>query len=126
MESAHNSIVSWGIWLAWNTSLFENKEYPTVKVSQQTLALLQFYKVTPSLRTTRLILNESINKQKPWGYFDGACQGPNNLCGLGFILHFSEAHYIYGKAKLGQGSNNTAEFSALFASLRLAVRKNVT
>jgi ribonuclease HI len=71
-------------------------------------------------------VNETINKQKPRAFFDGVCQGPNRICGLGFILHISEAHYFHDKAKMGLGSNNMVEFSALFALLRLVVSKDMT
>jgi hypothetical protein len=33
-------LVSWGLWLARNAGLFENKSYPTLQVSQQALAFL--------------------------------------------------------------------------------------
>jgi len=55
-----------------------------------------------------VIIFVDINKQRPWGYFDGACQGPNGICGIGFILYFSYSHYLFGKSNLGSGTNNVA------------------
>jgi ribonuclease HI len=56
----------------------------------------------------------------PWGFFDGAYQGPEMKCGLGFSLYLSLTHYILGNTNIGSGSNNLAEFSTLLALLKLA------
>jgi ribonuclease HI len=59
------------------------------------------------------------------GYFDRAFQGPNSICGTGFTLYFSDSHYLTGKANLGPGTNNVAEFNALLALLKSAMERNV-
>lgn len=59
------------------------------------------------------------------GFFDGACQGGTPICSVGFILHFSENHYIVRKANLGVRTNNLGEFSALYALLKCATDENV-
>jgi hypothetical protein len=58
-------------------------------------------------------------------FFYSACQGPNQICGASFILHFSYLHMIKGKAILGLGTNNFEEFKALFALLKVAMDKDV-
>jgi ribonuclease HI len=67
-----------------------------------------------------------INHLVAWGFFDGACQGPDRSCGVGFILHLSELHFISGKANLGQGTNNLGEFKALFNLLKIVVLRNIS
>jgi hypothetical protein len=58
------------------------------------------------MKHPQLVNEVAINKYVAWGFFDGACQGPGRFIGLGFIFHFSEFHCVYGKANLGQGTNN--------------------
>jgi ribonuclease HI len=67
-----------------------------------------------------------INHSVAWGFFDGACQAPDRSCGIGFIFHLSEFHFISGKANLGQGTNNLGEFKALFNLLKIVVLRNIS
>jgi hypothetical protein len=57
------------------------------KVYQMVLGLLYFYYPTSSTRPPRNIGSFAIDKQKAWGFFDGASQGGNTLCDLGFVLY---------------------------------------
>jgi hypothetical protein len=41
-----------------------------------------------------------INKNMAWRFFDGHCQGHNCICGMGFILFLSNAHFVTGKKKI--------------------------
>jgi len=66
------------------------------------------------------------DKSKPWGYFDGACQGPGSLCGIGICIFFSGKHVISAKANLGSGSNNQSEFTALFYLLKVSLERGIT
>jgi hypothetical protein len=43
-------LVSWGLSLAHNERLFEKKYSPIIKVSQQVIALFQYYKSSPSTK----------------------------------------------------------------------------
>jgi hypothetical protein len=90
-------LVAWGIWLAQNSGIFEGKAHPTFKISQQAMAMLSNFKYVPKGIKNKAISEVSIDKSMAWGFFDGACQGESGTCGLGFVLHFSNCHYITGK-----------------------------
>jgi ribonuclease HI len=53
-----------------------------------------------------------------WGYFDGSCQGPQAICGVGGIMHLTF------KAGLGS-TNNFTDPIALKLLMKLAVHKDV-
>jgi hypothetical protein len=97
----------------------------TIKVSRQVVALSNFYKSSPPIKTSRVISPLCIDISKPWGFFDGACQGPKKNCGLGFSLHLTPAHFFLGKSNIGSNSNNLVVFSALLLLLKLATVKGV-
>jgi len=59
------------------------------------------------------------------GFFDGDFQGLGSLLGLGFLLYFSDSHYVSDKANLGHGTNNLGEFKELFSILKCAVDINM-
>jgi ribonuclease HI len=48
-------------------------------------------------------MEEIINKNFPWAYFDGASQGTPPRGGAGGILYLSQNHSIKFKAGIGQG-----------------------
>lgn len=70
-------LVSWCIWLALNSGVFKDKATPTFKISEQATARIHHYNVSSALKKGQMINAIDLNKQWPWGYFDGACQGPN-------------------------------------------------
>jgi len=99
--------------------ILENKACPSIKVSQQVNEMLQLYKDSPTSKVYIVLKPLYINISNPWGYFDWACQGIENIYGLGFTLFISQTHYIHGKSNIGYGTNNLAELSALFSLLNL-------
>ena len=56
---------------------------------------------------------ELIDKDIPWGYFDGASQARQLSFGGGGVFYKSEDHFFHFSAGLGRGSNNYAELMAL-------------
>jgi hypothetical protein len=71
-------LVAWGFWLAQNDSLFNDKQCPPYKVSQQSLALLSIYK--PSFSYGFHMVGEVIiNKEVAWGFFDVPVKDRNTL-----------------------------------------------
>lgn len=118
-------LVARGLWLAHNDCLFGNQSRPTYKVSQQVTAISRAYKVSTFIKTPWQISPLNINQTNPWGFFDRACQGAEKICGLGFLIFFTLSHFITGKANIGKGTNNLAEFSALLALLKLAAHKGI-
>jgi hypothetical protein len=64
-------LVMWGIWLARNSSLFNEKYIPTLQVTTQAVSLLPFYKETIKKKTIRILGNLQVDKSYPWGFFMG-------------------------------------------------------
>ena len=71
----------------------------------------------------RIIIEEIIDKTKPWGFFDGFASGDPHTCGAGGIIFLKDDHYFTFKAWLGIGTNNLAELYALKLLLILALDK---
>ena len=66
---------------------------------------------------------ELIDKDIPWGYFDGASQDCQLSCGGGGVLYKSEDHFFHFSAGLGRGSNNFAKLMALRLLLLFALEQ---
>jgi hypothetical protein len=57
--------------------------------------------------------DETMDRLRPWEYFDGASQNEGQLCGGGVILHLSNSHHFKIKMGLGPRRNNFAKLMAL-------------
>jgi ribonuclease HI len=55
-----------------------------------------------------------VDKSLAWGFFDGSCQGPYSISGIGFLLYFIETHKVQVKYNIGIGTNNQGELKALY------------
>lgn len=75
----------WGIWLARNALLFEDRHIKTFQVFAQICSLFQHYRMTTKVSEARQIGEILIDKTIPWGLFDGASKGPENLVLGGLI-----------------------------------------
>lgn len=71
-------------------------------------------------------VEEIINKDFPWAFFDGASQETPPKGGAWGILHLSMFHSISFKAGVGQASNNFYELMALKLVLMLSWEHGVT
>jgi len=80
-----------------------------------------------SLKVTKVrgLLEPCIDKEKPWGFFDGACQGVPGYCGAGAVLFIDMSQYYLVRFAAGQGTNNRAEFFALWILLKTAIDKGI-
>jgi ribonuclease HI len=116
-------IINWGIWLARNTTIFLDKASSPEKTAAQSLSILSHFPQTKKGPSIQPIQTETIDKSKPWAYFDGASQ--NQTCGGGFVLHLSENHSFHIKLGLGQGTNNYAELLTLKLLLLFAKEKDL-
>ena len=72
------------------------------------------------------MVEETIDKTFPWGYFYGSALGDPKNCGVGGIIYLSEDHYIYFKVGLGLGTNNYVELLGIKLLLKLALEKQLT
>jgi ribonuclease HI len=79
-----------------------------------------FENMDPSLKTSRWVEDLLVNKICSRGFFDGACQGLEQLCGLGGVLYISDSHYFTLISNCCKGTNNLAKLMALKILLRRA------
>ena len=56
----------------------------------------------------------------PWAFFDGASQGDPPLGGAGAVIFFTSNRKKMIEYAMGQASNNEAELTALWATLKVA------
>jgi len=114
-------LVIWGIWLARNQAIFNDK--PSLPEHTSAMAVGMFNAFPEHIRAAKQKrdLEVDIDRSVPWGFFDGAAQ--NNRCGGGAILHLSDSHFFVLSAGLGEGSNNFAELMSLKLLLIFAIEK---
>jgi len=114
-------LVIWGIWLARNKAIFDDK--PSLSEHISALAVGMFNSIPEHIRAAKQKrdLEVEIDRTVPWGFFDGAAQ--NNRCGGGAIFHLSDSHFFVLSAGLGEGSNNYAELMSLKLLLIFAIEK---
>lgn len=62
------------------------------KFSTGSWGLLPHYLCSSTAKEPRVLSSLEIDQIKVWGFFDGACQGPNHLCGDGFQMNFSNEY----------------------------------
>ena len=106
-------IVSWFTLKAWNQCCFEDIQPKTIVVTSSSLGLMHAYHLDNIVLNIRMVVNEQIDKESAWGYFDGSAAGIPQICGAGGILYLSDQHFFTFSASLGLGSNNFAELLAL-------------
>ena len=68
-------IVSWFIWKARNQCWFEDIKSKPYQVSSLCLGLLNSYPMDNRSLNIRLVVEEIIDKESPWGYLDGSAAG---------------------------------------------------
>jgi ribonuclease HI len=115
-------LIIWGIWLARNAQLFEDRQVPTFQVYSQVYVLFQNCRTEVEERNPRQIGDLLIDKSSARDFFDG----PPDFCSTGETLFISDRHFIKFKAGLGPGTNNSAELMALRCLLKLAFEKGAT
>jgi hypothetical protein len=117
--------VIWGIWLSRNNLIFEDKEAHLGRLSHQIRVSFGEGRKPPKHFVPRNLQEPSIDFTRPWGFFDGACQGTPGICGAGAILYLDNAHHFSLKYGVGRGTNNRAEIYALWILLKVVVDKQV-
>jgi hypothetical protein len=116
-------LISWGIWLARNSTIFKEKATVPEIIAATSLSILAHFPQEKNKPAIRAIQPELIDSSLPWAYFDGASQ--NLLCGGGAVLYLSDSHFYKIKMGLGQGTNNYVELMALLLLLKFAREQGV-
>lgn len=78
-------IFFWGVWLARNKSLFQDKDTPTATISINCAAIYSAIPVPDAKNIQKMQKPVTILEGIPWAFFDGASQ--NNKAGAGLCIH---------------------------------------
>jgi len=116
-------LVIWGVWLARNNLIFQDKSCTPEVTCVTALGVYEAFPLHIRAARQRANLDIDIDKSKPWGFFDGAAQ--HNICGGGAVLYLSDTHYFELICGLGEGNNNFAELLSLKILLIFAVEKGI-
>ena len=111
----------WGIYLAQNTTIFQEKASPTEVLAKQGLDLLSFFPQIKDALAIHVSVEDSIDHSFPWDFFDGASQEHN--CGGGATLFLTQNHHFKIQMGLGEGTNNYVELLGLKLLLCFALAK---
>ena len=57
-------------------------------------SLAQFFKPLGYVSKNRVVGELMVEKIHPWGIFDGACQGHEQIYGIGGVFYISDSHYF--------------------------------
>eukprot|EP00253_Pinus_taeda_P015896 PITA_15896 len=116
-------IFCWGVWLAINKSLFQDKDtlssITAINIAAIYSALPPPEVKNPKPNQTQINIQEGI----PCGFFDGASQ--NNRAGAGLCIHINPDHSLKAYVGLGTSTNNYAELSALQFLLCWLLHRNI-
>lgn len=106
-------IITRGIWIARNSAIFKSKDSIPNIVVAKSLAILAHFPQEKVSRPPRNVMEEQVNQNRPWDFFDGASKDLGVRCGGGGVLHLLSTYFLKIKWGLGQGSNNCVELMAL-------------
>lgn len=115
-------IICWGIWIARNRNIFQEKETEAVQIMIRCLSIYSIIPDAEDEREPRKVAEEQIKEGVPWAYFDGTSQ--ENKAGAGIVINLNNTHTLKASIGLGSGSNNFAELSALKYLLCWLIHKN--
>lgn len=116
-------IFFWGVWLARNKALFQDKDSLTATIAISCAAIYSAIPLPASKDTQKKQKPVSLMEGIPWAFFDGASQ--NNKAEAGICIHLNHDHILKASVGLGSGSNNLAELSALRLLLCWLLQRNI-
>lgn len=67
-----------------------------------------------------------INKSILWSFFEGACPGKKQICGIDGLLYLCDSHFFKDNACLGWGTNNYAKLMALHSLMLIVIDKGIS
>eukprot|EP00253_Pinus_taeda_P030057 PITA_30057 len=115
-------IICWGVWLARNRSIFQDKGTPPNVTAIQAVSIYTSILEPEEKKSQNGNKTVQIKEGIPWAFFDGASQ--KNQAGAGIIIHLNAKHSLKASVGLGPGSNNFAELSALRLLLWWLIQRN--
>lgn len=103
-----------------NERIFNDKHNSLGEIASKDVGIIAYFSVSGPSHSRRHVVQELINKEFPWGYFDGAAGGDPVRCGGGVVLFFNDHNFLHIKAGFDRGTNNFVELMALRLLLRKA------
>lgn len=116
-------IICWGVWIARNRCIFQDKETPVTATAIQCVSIYSSIPDPEVKKSQAQIKAGNIKEGIPWAFFDGASQ--NNRAGAGMVIHVNANHILKASVGLGTGTNNFAEMSALRLLLCWLIQRNI-
>jgi hypothetical protein len=99
--------------------IFEDKKAHLGRLVHQIRLTFGEEKKPPKQQIPRHLQEPCIDFNRPWGFFDGTCEGAPGVCRAGTVLYLNNAHYFSLKFRDGRGSNNRDELYALWTLLKV-------
>jgi len=112
----------WSIWIARNQSIFNLKAPHWPSILLHTIADFDLLPEEDTNTPPRTIIPETIDKSKPWAYFDGSTQEAG--CGGGVILFLNDTHCFKIQINLGKGTNNYVELNTAKHLIHFALEQH--
>eukprot|EP00253_Pinus_taeda_P023807 PITA_23807 len=116
-------IISWGVWIAKNKSIFQDMEIPRTVSATLSVSIFSSIPEPEANSPPRQIKEIQIKEGIPWAFFDGPSQ--NNKAGAGIVIHENPEQLIKASVGLGSGTNNFAELAALKLLLCWLIQRNI-
>lgn len=95
-------IFFWGVWIARNRMLFQDKATPIEVTTINSAAIYTAFPAPdpkPSRRSSKIM---NLQEGTPWAFFDGASQ--NHRAGASLCIFFSKDHFMKASVGLGIGT----------------------
>lgn len=115
-------LVCWAIWTARNNIIFNNIPPSWPSILCHIVADFNLLPAPVSTTPTRTITPLTIDKSKPWAFFDGSAQADG--CGGGAVLFLNDAHFYRIQIKYPNGTNNFTELSTAKHLIHFAIQKH--
>lgn len=96
-------IISWGIWLAQNRSIFQDMVPSHSPIAVESASIYALLPPPNPVKTPRLIREEQTRGGIPQAYFDGASD-PWGNCGSGLVIYENNQKFQKASVGLGPGS----------------------
>jgi hypothetical protein len=87
-------LINWGVWLARNSTIFNEKPSIPELIVAQSLSILSHFPQGKEEQPVRNVVTESVDHSRSWAYFDGASQNDGQVCGGGAVLHLTDTQII--------------------------------
>jgi len=118
------SIISWGVWIARNSTILQYKLASLDLIASNGLGIIYFFPQEEGTTAIRFIYEEVVDRQHPWFFFRWSIiRWPYVPWGWGGVLYLSYSHSFKFKMGPGGGSNKFVELMDLKLLVLFALEK---